>query len=54
MMVIGPTQSRPGAPWNVSVSGLKRKFPTREAAQDWIDACRQAGRLLHGYGEPLT
>jgi hypothetical protein len=53
MTVIGPTHSGPGAPWIVSVAGLKRKFPTREAAQFWIDACQLAGRVLEGYGEPL-
>ena len=53
MVIIGPTQSQPGAPWVVSVSGVERRFPTREAAQFWIDACLLAGRVLEGYGEPL-
>lgn len=53
MMIFGPKQAAPGEPWQASVKGIARNFPTLEQAKAWIEACRQAGRVVEGYGTPI-
>ncbi|MGU3341630.1 hypothetical protein ACLBXJ_26840 [Methylobacterium mesophilicum] len=54
MMVFGPRQTAPGEPWQASVKGIARTFPTFEEAEAWIAACREAGHVVEGCGSPIV
>ncbi|MHC2109266.1 hypothetical protein [Methylobacterium sp. CM6246] len=54
MMVFGPRQTAPGEPWQASVKGIARSFPTFEEAEAWIAACREAGHVVEGLGTPIA
>lgn len=54
MMIFGPRQTAPGEPWQASVKGITRNFPTSDEAKPWIDACQAAGHVVEGVGTPIV